>query len=198
MLGQPCPIPVINAKKALAEPGADGVTVLVDNAVAVQNLEKMAAGSGYGFSWKEEGAGRYIVTIVRGKPEGGATAEETAQAPAAAPVTGGLVVLIGADHLGEGSDELGKMLIKGFIFSFTQLAQPPEAMIFLNGGARLTTSGASTVPDLTALRGMGVSILTCGTCANYYGITDSLAVGAITDMMDIVNRISRAGRLISV
>jgi selenium metabolism protein YedF len=190
---------VINAKKALSEPGSDGVTVLVDNEVAVQNLEKMAAGSGYGFSWKEEGAGRYAVTITGGgAPPAGALEKETARPLPASPNEGGLVILIGADHLGEGAEELGKMLIKGFIFSVSQLSPPPEAIIFINGGARLTPEGAGTVPDLLALAEKGVTILTCGTCANYYGIKDALAVGAITDMMDIVNRISGAGKLVTV
>ena len=42
MTGKPCPIPVVQAKKLLAQPDVTGVTVLVDNNIAVQNLEKMA------------------------------------------------------------------------------------------------------------------------------------------------------------
>jgi selenium metabolism protein YedF len=197
VLGQPCPIPVINAKKAMAEPGTDGVLVLVDNRIAVQNLQKMAEGSGYGFSFKEENESRYLVTITRGEGSK-APEEEKKPDPPASCGSGGLVILIGADHLGEGAEELGKMLIKGFVFSVTQLAALPEAMIFLNGGAHLTAEGAVTVPDLKTLQERGVAILTCGTCANYYGLTDKIAAGSITDMMDIVNRISRAGRLITV
>jgi TusA-related sulfurtransferase len=65
MRGNPCPIPVVNAKKVLAEQGADGVVVLVDNFVAVQNLEKMAKGTGCGFSYNDEGASVYKVTVTK-------------------------------------------------------------------------------------------------------------------------------------
>ncbi|MDR0649094.1 MAG: sulfurtransferase-like selenium metabolism protein YedF [Synergistaceae bacterium] len=198
VLGQPCPIPVIKAKKALAEPQTDGVLVLVDNRIAVQNLEKMAEGSGYGFSFNEESENRFLVTITRGDSKGASPEEKAKNDLRVNNAPGGLVILIGADHLGEGAEELGKMLLKGFVFSLTQLDPLPEAIIFLNGGARMTAEGAVTVPDLLALQGMGVTLLTCGTCANFYGITDKIVAGAITDMMDIVNRISRAGRLIAV
>lgn len=74
MSGQPCPIPVISAKKALTEPGADGVSVLVDNITAVRNLGKMAAGSGYGFPWEDEGSSRCLVTIASDMSKSGAPA----------------------------------------------------------------------------------------------------------------------------
>ncbi|MDR1607153.1 MAG: sulfurtransferase TusA family protein, partial [Deltaproteobacteria bacterium] len=48
MLGQPCPLPVINAKKALRETTeGQTISVLVDNDIAVQNLSKMAKGLGH-------------------------------------------------------------------------------------------------------------------------------------------------------
>jgi selenium metabolism protein YedF len=100
--------------------------------------------------------------------------------------------------MGRGAEELGKLLIKGFIFSLTQLAPPPEAVIFLNGGARLTTEGANTVPDLKALEEKGAGIYTCGTCANYYKLSDALAVGSIVDMMRITNLLAKASVVITI
>jgi selenium metabolism protein YedF len=198
MLGQPCPIPVINAKKALSETGADGVLVLVDNIIAVQNLEKMARGFGCSFSYKEDGPNRYSVSIGGSIPENAAT-EPGKIKNLSLTTVGGPVVMIGADHLGEGADELGKMLIKGFIFSLTQLDPKPEAVIFLNGGARLTSDGSNTIPDLKTLSEGGVKILTCGTCVNYYKLAEKLAVGEITDMMSIVNLLAASsGRLVTI
>ena len=197
MLGQPCPIPVVNAKRALAERGGDGVIVLVDNEIAVQNLGKMARGYGLEFSYREEGPARYAVTI------GGAITMDMSVLPEGAKpkpriASGGWVVIIGADRMGEGSEELGRMLIKSFIYSLTQLAVPPVAVIFLNGGARLTSEGSNAVPDLITLRDGGVEILTCGACVNYYGLKDSLAVGEITDMMTITDRLASAERVVTI
>ena len=45
--GDACPLPVVKAKKAIAElNGAGEVEVLVDNEIAVQNLTKMAQQKG--------------------------------------------------------------------------------------------------------------------------------------------------------
>jgi selenium metabolism protein YedF len=203
MRGQPCPIPVVNAKKALAEQNAAGVKVVVDNIVAVQNLEKMAKGTGCDFSYTEDGQSTWTVTITRNGAGSEAFIEPPKDEPApqktlgAAPA-GGLVVLVPSDCMGRGSEELGKMLIKGFIFSLTQLDPMPQAVIFLNGGARLTTKGANTVPDLKTLEDRGVKIFTCGTCANYYKLTESLAVGSIVDMLRIVQELASASKVISI
>jgi selenium metabolism protein YedF len=209
MRGQPCPIPVVKAKEVLAEQDTDGVVVVVDNFVAVQNLEKMAKGTRCGISYVEDGA-LYRVTIIKwsvsGPFTGGQPAEaenkpsETVDKPseAAGGAGKGPVVLVTADSIGRGAEELGRMLIKGFVFSLTQLNPLPEAVIFLNGGARLTTEGANTVPDLKVLEEKGVGIYTCGTCANYYKLTEALAVGSIVDMMNIVTRLGKASSVITI
>jgi selenium metabolism protein YedF len=224
MRGNPCPIPVVNAKKALDEQGADGVVVIVDNFVAVQNLEKMAQGSGRRFSYVEDGSSRqpdaplYNVTIANSNAHlnahsnGGVAGVSPAEGGSVSPqgwsegggfpppetAKKGPVVLITADSMGRGAEELGKLLIKGFVFSLTQLNPLPEAVIFLNGGARLTTAGANTVSDLKTLQENGTGIYTCGTCANYYKLTEALAVGSIVDMMKITNTLAKASCVITI
>jgi selenium metabolism protein YedF len=199
MRGQPCPIPVVNAKKALAEQGTTGVSVLVDTLVAVQNLEKMARGTGCGFSYTGGAETGYTVTIVKGEGAKGFDAPDSAADTAVSGVgSAGPVVLITSDTMGRGANDLGRLLIKGFIFSLSQLTVPPEAVIFLNAGARLTTEGANTVPDLKALEEKGAAVCTCGTCANYYKLTDSLAVGRIVDMGAITNRLAQASLVITI
>jgi selenium metabolism protein YedF len=208
--GEPCPIPVVKAKEALSEQGAEGVVVLVDRVTAVQNLEKMAKETGCAFSSVEEG-GVYTVTVVKGSGSAqffDKSRERGADLPSEGPqpdeadrkegAQKGPVVLVTADSMGRGAEDLGQLLIKGFVFSLTQLDPPPEAVIFLNGGARLTTQGANTVPDLKTLEGKGSGVYTCGTCANYYKLTESLAVGSIVDMLNIVNRLSKASHVITI
>jgi selenium metabolism protein YedF len=187
---------VVRAKKALAEAGTDAVTLLVDNITAVQNLEKMAKGTGYGFSYAETGEALYQVQIVRAGEA--ASAPGSAGLPQPGPGGGKLAVLITSDTLGRGADELGRILVKGFIFSLTQLNPPPSAVIFLNAGARLTSEGANTLPDLKTLEEKGADIFTCGTCANYFKLTESLAVGTIVDMLTILNRLAQADRIITL
>ncbi|MDL2325233.1 DsrE family protein, partial [Ruminococcaceae bacterium OttesenSCG-928-A16] len=87
---------------------------------------------------------------------------------------------------------------KGFVFSLGELPTPPKAVIFVNSGALLTTKKATTVPDLQALAAKGTQIFTCGTCANYYNITQNLAVGEIIDMMGITTLLANAAHLITL
>ena len=98
--------------------------------------------------------------------------------------------------MGRGSDELGKTLLKGFLFAVSRLAVVPKTVLFYNGGAKLTVAGSDSLEDLRSMAEKGVEILTCGTCLNYYGLTDQLAVGSVTDMYTIVERLSGAGKVV--
>lgn len=198
MAGQPCPIPVVRARGALAA-GEDVVTVDVDNEVAVQNLRKMAAGEGYAFSSAPMAGGLFRVTLGAGSADPAVSVVPAAPAaPDIGRMAGGAALLIGRQRMGDGDAELGAMLMKGFLFSQTELSDPPADAIFVNGGAWLTSEGAATVPDLLALEARGARIWTCGTCANFYGIQDRLAVGRLTDMMHIARMLSEAGRVVSL
>ena len=109
-----------------------------------------------------------------------------------------VVVTISADTMGNGAEELGKILIKSFIYSLTELPKPPKSVLFFNGGALLTTEGANTIDDLKTLESKGTEILTCGTCINYYGLQDKLTVGAVTNMYEISTRMASADNVINI
>ena len=104
--------------------------------------------------------------------------------------------VISSDKMGRGNDELGKVLIKGCIFAITQLDELPKKMIFYNGGAKITCEGSDSLEDLKNLESQGVEIVTCGTCLDYYGMKDKLAVGTVTNMYDIVESMNHAGKIV--
>jgi len=212
--GKPCPIPVIEAKKALAGPGTDGALVTVDNIIAVQNLGKMAKGCGYGFSYCGNASGGYDVTIgvaaegaaesaedageVAGEVTGNVTGSVTGKANRkAANPTGGLVVAIGRDAMGGGAEELGRILIKGFLYALSELPIAPESVIFFNSGARLTSGESNAVDDIKKLEAKGAAILTCGTCVDYYGLPVP-AVGNIADMYAISEKMANAAKVLNI
>ena len=98
------------------------------------------------------------------------------------------VVVVGADHMGEGEGELGKNLLKAFLYALSQQETLPRTILFYNGGAFLTCQGSLSLEDLKSMAERGVEILTCGTCLNFYGLTEKLAVGGVTNMYDIAER----------
>jgi len=200
-LGKPCPIPVIESKKALAGNGVDGILVKVDNFVAVQNLEKMARGYGYGFSYTEKATDSYEVVINKDgqeHPHESLSDNVSSNAPQNDAASSGLVVVIGRDTMGKGTEELGKILIKGFIYSLTELPTPPKYVIFFNSGVYLTSDESNTIADLKKLEEKGVEVLTCGTCINFYNLQDKLAIGAVVNMYEITERMASASNIINI
>lgn len=203
MLGKPCPIPVVEAKKVLASPKEPGVEVIVDNIVAVQNLQKMADGLGYTFTHRQTDDSIYTVEILQ---QAGSIAPVPAQKAKPEPVVqqangvdaSAPVVLITTNSMGTGSEELGKILMKGFIYSLTELSPAPSAVLFLNGGVHLTCEGSNALGDLQALQQKGCRIASCGTCLNYYSLTESLRAGEIIDMMGIANTLATVAKVITI
>ena len=192
-MGDNCPIPVIKTKKAMAAlTGPETIEVLVDNEIAVQNVTKMASSSGGKVTSEKLGDAEYKVTIEMA----GETAADGGGAVCAPDARDNTVVVVSSDRMGSGNDELGKVLIKGFIFAVTQLDTLPKTMLFYNGGATLTTEGSDSLEDLKSLEAQGVEIMTCGTCLDYYGLKDKLAVGTVTNMYSIVETMAKAGRIV--
>lgn len=193
-MGDACPLPVVKAKNAIKELGGSGVVeVKVDNEIAVQNLAKMAKQKGYGMKSHKISATEYDVTLEVGE---GAAATGVEDIPEVCPVVPGrkknVVVAINSNKMGHGHDELGAVLMKGFIFALTQQDELPTTVLFYNGGANLTIEGSASLEDLKNLEAQGVEIMTCGTCLNYYNIADKLAVGEVTNMYAIVEKLTQA------
>ena len=189
--GMACPIPVVKANQALAQMTEGILEVHVDNSVAVENLKRMALQKGLPVKTEQPEDSHYVVTI----PVTGAV--DTAMPElTCTDCAGNTVVAVDTDIMGRGNDELGAVLIKGFLFAVSRLETLPKTVLFYNGGAKLTTEGSASLEDLRLMEQQGVEILTCGTCLNYYGLTDQLAVGSVTDMYTIVERLSRAEKVI--
>lgn len=194
-MGDNCPIPVIKTKKAMqALTGPETIEVLVDNEIAVQNVTKMASSSGGKVTSEKLGEKEYKVTIeMEGAPAAAAEEEGETCMPDRRNNT---VVVVSSDRMGTGNDDLGKVLIKGFIFAVTQLDTLPKTMLFYNGGATLTCEGSDSLEDLKSLEAQGVQIMTCGTCLDYYGLKEKLAVGTVTNMYSIVETIAGSSNII--
>jgi selenium metabolism protein YedF len=196
-IGDACPIPVVKAKNAIKELSGQGqVEVLVDNEIAVQNLTKMAQQKGYKIQSKKLEENRYEVIFTLG--------EETVQSPGQEEDTvvcvtdkrAEQIVVINSRTMGTGSDELGGILIKSFIYALTQQDELPKTILFYNGGAYLTCQDSPVLEDLQSLEAQGVELLTCGTCLDFYGLKDKLAVGNVTNMYVIVEKQAKADKVI--
>lgn len=195
--GMACPLPVVNAKKATEElVSGDVLIVLVDNEIAVQNLTRFAEHKGFSVSAEKKAEKEYAVTMqIRVTTLSQLSQEETVSCEIDSRRKGMLVVL-SANTMGGGDPKLGASLMKAFVFALTKQDQLPETILCYNTGAYLTCEGADTLEDLKLLESEGVTILTCGTCLDFYGLKEKLAVGNVTNMYDIVERMEAAGQII--
>lgn len=204
--GIACPQPVLMTKEALKDMTEGAVKVLVDNETAVQNVTKMAKHLGFEPKSEKTAENEFTITIpVDGNQTvqaAGASNEESEECECCSCEDGnddikkGLVVVLSSDQMGGGSEELGKALMKGFVVAVTKLDRLPETILLYNGGAKLAVEGSDSLADLKALEEQGVEILTCGTCLNFYGITDQLGVGNVTNMYEIAEKLTGAKSIV--
>ena len=204
--GDACPIPVVKTLKALgALAGPGSVETLVDNEIAVQNLTRMGEGKGCTVTSERLGEKEWRVTVAASaalavsdvEAESATCEVPTPGAPsAAAPAARKVVVAITSECMGTGDDVLGRKLMGSFVYSLTQLDELPATVLLYNGGAHLSCEGSAALEDLRGLAASGVEVLTCGTCLDHYGIADRLAVGEVTNMYVIAQRLTGASLVV--
>ncbi|MBS4913323.1 MAG: sulfurtransferase-like selenium metabolism protein YedF [Veillonella sp.] len=195
--GSLCPIPVIETKVALeAEPEATIVTI-VDNEVSRDNVVKFGQSRGRETEVLTKGESFYIT--LTGKPP--VTGEAIKVQATATQVTtpafsadansasnyGNKVLLVTKDYLGEGSEELGRTLMKTFWYCMTEAPVKPKKIFFINSGVKMVCEGSAHLEHLAALVEAGVEVGACGICLDYYGIKDAVKVGTITNLYAITD-----------
>ena len=183
-IGQVCPVPIIMTKNALKDIEEGQVEVSVDNRISLENLQKMSKEMGYDYTVEESGD---IFKIVINKMRESVELRESEE---------NTVVVIDSLHMGKGDVELGRILMKGFIYTLYEIEELPKTILFYNEGVKLAIEGAESLQDLKSLEERGVEILSCGTCLNFYGITEKLRVGSVTNMYTILERQMKATRVI--
>ena len=183
-----CPVPVISVKKALEDAGGEAVQALVDPGAPRENVTRFAASRGYAVE-ETVVEGGFALLISGG---GIIPAERTGTES----VTGSSVILIASDRMGDGPEELGRLLLKNFIITLLDLDTVPDRMLFVNSGIFLTTEGAEVLEVLDKLGNRGVEILSCGACLDFFQRKDKLRAGTVTTMFTIAESLVNAGSVI--
>ena len=184
--GLACPQPVVLTKRALGE--AKTITTIVDNAVAMKNVSRMAEKSGYAAKTERRADGFYV-HLTKGEAQPTVVGH-------AEPATGPLVLAITSDQMGSGPEELGGILARAFFHTLGEVEPLPDTIIFYNSGAKLAAEGSPVLDDLVALEAQGVQILVCGTCLGYFELKDKLGVGEVSNMYTIAETMLGAGNFV--
>lgn len=182
--GLACPEPVIMTKKALDSDDVNEVLAIVDNKAALENISRMVK-TLHLESMVEEQNGSYYINIVKDDLQ-----------PVKDTLKGNTVVLVKSNVLGQGDDKLGSILMKSFMYTLTQMEGEIKILMFLNSGVLLTTSGSELIEHIKQLENNGAEILSCGTCLDFYGLTDKLEVGTVGNMYSIAEEMLHSSKVI--
>lgn len=187
-IGQTCPMPVIMTKNALKEITEGSIEVSIDNKISKENIEKFSKEMGFSFNTREEN-GIFFIQINK-------TLLDSPSTLSSSNNDNNTVIVIASDKMGDGDVALGETLMKGFIYTLTEMETLPKAILFYNKGVFLTASNETTIKDLKILEERGVEILSCGACLNFYHLENNVAVGNITNMYNIINKQTKANKVI--
>ena len=186
--GLSCPMPLVQTKKALDELKEGRVRAIVDSETARENISRYAKSMEYRHTVQEVQGTFYIDIFKELKYREMKMMDlEFNRMPQSE-----MVIMVSKDSLGEGSRELGQILMKGYLYTLTEVAPLPRSLIFINSGVRLACEGSDSIENLRKLEKNGVEILSCGTCLDYFNLKSNLLVGGISNMYTIVERLNQA------
>ena len=193
--GKMCPMPLIMTKKALSEISEnETLEILIDNETSVKNVSRFLEEHNMGVAIEKQGNVFRLRVNKTGIIPEETRAEDFCETPM--PVSSDYVIAVQKNKLGQGSDELGELLIKGFINTLPEIDNKPETLVFLNSGIFLALKGSPVIDSLSRLENEGTKILVCGTCLDYYQKKGELGVGIVSNMYDILNVLSHAAKVL--
>jgi sulfur relay (sulfurtransferase) complex TusBCD TusD component (DsrE family) len=108
------------------------------------------------------------------------------------------VLLYSRNGLGEAPNELQQVVVAKFLFLLRKSGQYPGAILFYTDGVKLVCEGSPILEHLGHLENSGVRLVVCSTCLDYFGLMDSVKVGEILGMPDILAVMQTASNVISL
>lgn len=192
--GLACPQPLILTKKAVESSEEKDFLIIVDNDTAVKNLEKFAKSSNLDFRFEKISDNEFNVFVSKNNE----TSLKEPNAFCSVENSSDTVIAISKNFMGNGSEELGKLLIKGFVYTSSEYEKLPKTLVFFNSGVELTCEGSPCIDDLKNLQEKGVEIISCGTCLDYFKLKEKLLVGEISNMYTIYETLFNAGKVINI
>ncbi|MFH1217997.1 MAG: sulfurtransferase-like selenium metabolism protein YedF [Pseudomonadota bacterium] len=194
--GLNCPQPVLMTKDALGQMTAGEIEITVDNEASRSNVERFAKSQGCSSTVVEK-EGLYRITISKSGDSKPAIDAADASQYVCEPVRQELVYVVPSDTMGQGNDELGRVLMRAYIKTMKDVSPLPAKILFFNTGVMITANESDLVEPLKNLAAKGVEILSCGTCLDFLGLKDKLLVGKTTNMYEIMQSMASASQVVS-
>jgi len=188
--GLSCPIPVVRTKSELSRLATgEKLLVTVDNSSTRDNIIRLAQNLGCSVQVKSKKKGNFIIEIAKEEPRKDKVSQKH--------VSGGTVLFVSSDKVGRGSEELGTILVSSMFGALAEVKPLPKTIVFMNTGVKLTVEGSPVLDKIKSLEKLGVEILICGTCLDYFHLKDKVGVGTVSNMFTILETLLSASNVVS-
>jgi len=199
--GHLCPMPIIMLKQYLKENGQHGFKIFTDNEISKNNLLSFLQDNKYQIALEK--VDDYWIIGVNVSDDGhdsttpySSNLEGNYNKKPTISLYGGQVFVINSNKMGEGNEELGEMLIKGFFNALTEMDNYPDKIIFYNSGALLCVDSSPIIKSLRKLIEQGVDVLICGACVDFYQLKEQISLGTITNMYTICEIFTKCEKVV--
>lgn len=200
----PCPRPLLKTKEAMETEDFEIIDIQVNNKAARENVCRFLEKSGsQEINWEKDESDEngWIITantsgslpVSEKKDEG-----KKQRHPSEEELAGAGTILICSDKIGHGDDQLGTLLMKGFLYTLTQLDKVPDYLIFMNSGITRACEGSENLKDLQDLENKGCRILVCGTCLDYLKMMDQKRIGTVSNMYEITTVLTNYPKVLTI
>ncbi len=108
------------------------------------------------------------------------------------------VILITRQGMGSADPELQVKLLDTYLRLLIENDTLPQAICFYTDGVRLVVEGSPLLERLAQIEALGVRLIICSTCLDYFKLMDKVRVGIVGGMTDILEAQINAQKVISL
>ena len=110
----------------------------------------------------------------------------------------GCVISINGCAIGDGNHPQGRSLIQSFLYTLTEIAPQPKAIVLVGSAVRLACAGSAALESLSLMQEQDVQILIAEKSLEEIGGEVKAAVGNPATMHTILNTLLQAEKVITL
>ena len=190
-------MPLIQTKKALKDNiNLEAFKLVIDNNASYKNVCRFLQDNQIEFQHREQD-NKHILVVNQSSEK---LVTEDAESYCSKQITNEnpYIIVFAKDSLGEGSLELGKLLVEGMLSTIMEMNTKPGKIIFLNSGINLVVRGSTVIHLLKQIEDVGTELLVCGNCLNFFGKVDELLVGKVSNALEIFESLTGTAKIINI
>ncbi len=195
--GLPCPQPVLKSREIIESLNPDSLQVRVDNEAALENVSRFLTTQGFTLKKPEKKGDIWTIHARKNGAQDPVPREAAGPGPGSGETTR-TMVFVSSNRIGSGDDELGTKLMLNFIRTLPEMGKNLWMLVFVNSGVKLAVKDSPVLETVQRLEENQVKVLVCGTCLEFFGLTDAKEAGQTTNMLDIITAMSHADKVITV